>query len=72
MTEGLSKSTLLNQPMKEVFDWSDLELSVRDVLWDYLLEKDGRDAIKAEEDMLYFLNVGDDKIKLFLTENLKK
>ncbi|CAM3135852.1 hypothetical protein SAMN04487792_1411 [Lactobacillus bombicola] len=72
MTEELSKSTLLNQPMKEVFDWSDLELSVRDVLWDYLLEKDGRDAIKAEEDMLYFLNVGDDKIKLFLTENLKK
>lgn len=72
MTEELSKSTLLNQPMKEVFDWSDLELSVRDVLWDYLLEKDGREAIKAEEDMLYFLNVGDDKIKLFLTENLKK
>lgn len=72
MTEELSKSTLLNQPMKEVFDWSDLELSVRDVLWDYLLEKDGRDAIKVEEDMLYFLNVGDDKIKLFLTENLKK
>lgn len=72
MTEELSKSTLLNQPMKEVFDWSDLELSVRDVLWDYLLEKYGRDAIKAEEDMLYFLNVGDDKIKLFLTENLKK
>ncbi|RMC38419.1 MULTISPECIES: hypothetical protein [unclassified Lactobacillus] len=72
MTEELSKSTLLNQPMKEVFDWSDLELSVRDVLWDYLLEKDGRDAIKAEEDMLYFLNVGDEKIKLFLTENLKK
>lgn len=72
MTEELSKSTLLNQPMKEVFDWSDLELSVRDVLWDYLLEKDGRDAIKAEEEMLYFLNVGDDKIKLFLTENLKK
>ncbi len=66
------KTALLDRHMKEVFDWSDSDLPVRDALWDYFMEKNGRDTIKTEEDMLPFLDYSDDQIESFVNENLKK
>ena len=41
-------------------------------LWDYFMEKNGKDTIKTEEAMLPFLKDTDDKIESFVNENLKK
>ncbi|MDF7638359.1 hypothetical protein PT285_02780 [Lactobacillus sp. ESL0791] len=68
----LEKTALLDRYMDEVFDWSDSKIPVRDALWDYFMEKNGRDTIKTEEDMLPFLNDSDDKIEAFVNKNLKK
>ncbi len=47
-------------------------MPVRDALWDYFMEKNGRDTMKTESDMLPFLKDSDDKIEAFVNENLKK
>lgn len=72
MAEKVIKTSLLDRRMKEVFDWSDADTTVRDALWDYFMEKNGRDTIKAEEDMLPFIGDEDIKIAAFVNENLKK
>ena len=72
MAEDVMKTALLDRHMKEVFDWSDSDLPVRDALLDYLMEKNGKDTIKTEEAMLPFLKDTDDKIESFVNENLKK
>lgn len=72
MTDEIIKTALLDRHMNEVFDWSVAKLPVRDALWDYFMEKNGRDTMKTEEDMLPFLKDSDDKVKAFVNENLKK
>ena len=72
MADEIIKTALLDRHMKEVFDWSDSIMPVRDSLWDYFMEKNGRDTMKTEEDMLPFLKDSDDKIEAFVNENLKK
>ena len=54
MADEVIKTELLDRHMKEVFDWSDSDMPVRDALWDYFMEKNGRDTMKTESDMLPF------------------
>ena len=35
MADEVIKTELLDRHMKEVFDWSDSDMPVRDALWDY-------------------------------------
>ncbi|WP_027825762.1 hypothetical protein [Lactobacillus psittaci] len=72
MTEDVLKTRLLDRHMKEVFDWSDSNIPVRDAIWNYFMEKNGKNTLKTEEDMLPFLKDSDDKIEAFVNENLKK
>ena len=72
MANDIMKTALLDRHMKEVFDWSDSETPVRDALWDYFMEKNGRNTIKTEEALAPFLDYSDDQIKDFVNENLKK
>ena len=72
MADEIIKTALLDRHMNEVLDWSDSKLPVRDALWDYFMEKNGRDTMKTEEDMLPFLKDSDYKVKAFVNENLKK
>ncbi|TRT34644.1 hypothetical protein ETI37_06950 [Lactobacillus mulieris] len=72
MTEDVLKTRLLDRHMKEVFDWSDSNIPVRDAIWDYFMEKNGKNTLNTEEDMLPFLKDSDDKIEAFVNENLKK
>ncbi|WP_391486839.1 hypothetical protein [Lactobacillus mulieris] len=72
MTEDVLKTRLLDRHIKEVFDWSDSNIPVRDAIWDYFMEKNGKNTLKTEEDMLPFLKDSDDKIEAFVNENLKK
>lgn len=72
MTEDVLKTRLLDRHMKEVFDWSDSNIPVRDAIWDYFMKKNGKNTLKTEEDMLPFLKDSDDKIEAFVNENLKK
>lgn len=66
------KTALLDRSMKEVFDWSDSDTPVRDVLWYYFMESNGHNTDKTEEAMLPFMSDSDDKIIAFVNENLKK
>ena len=72
MTEDVLKTRLLDRHMKEVFDWSESNIPVRDAIWDYFMEKNGKNTLKTEEDMLPFLKDSDDKIEAVVNENLKK
>ncbi|MDK7309942.1 hypothetical protein [Lactobacillus jensenii] len=72
MTEDVLKTSLLDRHMKEVFDWSDSNVPVRDAIWNYFMEKNGKNTLKTEEDMLPFLKDSDDKIEAFVNEKLKK
>lgn len=72
MAEDIMKTALLDRHMKEVFDWSDSDMPVRDALWDYFMEKNGRNTIETEKSLAPFLDYSDDKIKDFVNENLKK
>ena len=65
-------SNFLDVTMKEVFDWSDNEKTVRENLWNYFLELSGKDPVRAEDKMGQLLNQENDKIKKFIEENLKK
>ena len=51
MADEVIKTELLDRHMKEVFDWSDSDMPVRDALWDYFMEKNGRDTMKTESDI---------------------
>lgn len=44
MADEIIKTALLDRHMKEAFDWSDSDMPVRDALWDYFMEKNGRDT----------------------------
>lgn len=68
----IMSTALLDRHMKEVFDWSDSDTPVRDALWDYFMEKNGRNTIQTEEAMAPFLKYSDDQIKDFVNTNLKK
>lgn len=70
--DNVMRTKLLDRHMKEVFDWSKSELPVRDALWDYFMEKNGRDTMKTEEDMMPFLKDDDQIIEAFVNEHLKK
>lgn len=70
--DNVMPTKLLDRHMKEVFDWSNSELPVRDALWDYFMEKNGRDTMKTEEDMMPFLKDDDRIIEAFVNEHLKK
>ncbi|EGF34785.1 hypothetical protein AAULH_02053 [Lactobacillus helveticus MTCC 5463] len=71
MADEIIKTALLDRHMKEAFDWSDSDMPVRDALWDYFMEKNGRDTMKTEEDMLPFLKDSDEKSKPSLTKILR-
>ncbi|WP_054745478.1 P8 family protein [Amylolactobacillus amylophilus] len=57
------KTELLDRQLREVFDWSDDKTPVRDVLWNYFMEKNSRDTLKTEKEMLPFMKDSDEQIK---------
>ncbi|APT18114.1 hypothetical protein FC62_GL001340 [Amylolactobacillus amylotrophicus DSM 20534] len=65
------KTELLDRQLREVFDWSDDKTPVRDVLWNYFMEKNSRDTLKTEKEMLPFMKDSDEQIKKFIEENIK-
>ncbi|MBD5432252.1 MAG: hypothetical protein HDR42_01970 [Lactobacillus sp.] len=68
----VDNSDLLDNTMKNIFDWSDDSNTVRENLWNYFLELSGKDPVRAEDKMGQLLNQENDKIKKFIEENLKK
>lgn len=65
------KTELLDRQLREVFDWSEDKTPVRDVLWNYFMEKNSRDTLKTEKEMLPFMKDSDEQIKKFIEENIK-
>ena len=64
--------TWLDSSMKENFEWSEEDETVREVLWHYFLEIAGNDASRAETLMLDLLNQGDSAIKQLIEQDIKK
>ncbi len=72
MAESITNAGLMDRPMKDVFDWSNSRLPVRDALWNYFMEKNGHNSLKTEDDMLPFMKDSNSLIETFVNEHLKK
>ena len=47
-------------------------MPIRDAIWDFEMEKNGRDTMKTEEAVEWILKADDDKVKEYCEKNLKK
>ncbi|MFD1410487.1 MULTISPECIES: P8 family protein [Lapidilactobacillus] len=73
MAENIeTEPEVLNLPMADVFEWSDDKTVVRDAIWDFIMESNGRDTIKTEETMKPFLDMTEAQVKDYVEKNLKK
>ncbi|WP_143461421.1 P8 family protein [Levilactobacillus enshiensis] len=66
------KTALLDEIMKDVFDWSDQDMPVRDALWDYFMESNGHNTDESEASMKKIDAKSDDEVRAYVEENLKK
>lgn len=72
MADSVTNLGFLDTPMKDIFDWSNSKLPVRDALWNYFMEKNGHNSLKTEDDMLPFMKDSTGLIETFINEHLKK
>ncbi|WDF82798.1 hypothetical protein PQ472_00730 [Lacticaseibacillus pabuli] len=70
--DNIEGTKFIDEPMKDVFDWSDDETPVRDALWDYYMENNNHDTDKTAEDMKPLLDMSDDDAKALAEKLLKK
>ncbi|GAA6236923.1 P8 family protein [Apilactobacillus micheneri] len=58
------RERVLDTPMDKEFDWAkkDDTTPVRDALWDYYMEADGRDTMKTEAKMHPYLDMSNDEV----------
>ncbi|AKP65017.1 hypothetical protein FC99_GL001300 [Levilactobacillus koreensis JCM 16448] len=66
------KTALLDEIMKDVFDWSDQDMPVRDALWDHFMESNGHNTDESEASMKEIDAKSDDEVRAYVEENLKK
>ncbi|QNQ81864.1 hypothetical protein FP435_06525 [Lactobacillus sp. PV037] len=64
-------TNFLDKPLKEVLENTKEEISVREWMWNFFLEKSGHDTLKAEEEMLPWLEEKDIEILNFIQKNSK-
>lgn len=72
MAETVFTTKLMDEQMKEVFDWSNDSTPVRDAIWDYYMENNGKDTVATVKEMKKFDNMGDTEIKSFVEEKIRK
>jgi len=70
--DNIEGTKLIDEPMKDIFDWSDDETPVRDALWDYYMENNNHDTDKTAVDMKPLLDMSDDDAKALAEKLLKK
>ena len=69
----IEETALIDRNMDQVFDWAKgNEMPIRDAIWDYEMEANGRDTMKTEEAVEWILKADDDKVKDYCEKNLKK
>lgn len=71
MAADVEHTLVLDQAMSEVFDWSDDHEPVRDALWNYYMEKNGRNTDQTAQDMAPYLTMTDDKVRAEAEQLLK-
>ncbi|MTV83140.1 hypothetical protein [Secundilactobacillus folii] len=71
MAESVDKTLFIDYNMNDAFDWSDDETPVRDAIWDYLMEQNGHDTLKTEEQMKPFMSMSEDDVRKYVEDNLK-
>lgn len=62
---------VLDKPLKEIIENYKEEISVREWMWDFFLEKSGHDSLNAESEMLPWLKADENKIIDFVQNNSK-
>ncbi len=68
----VEKTALLDDPMKDAFDWSDQKLPVRDALWDHFMESNGHNTDESEASMKEIDAKTDAEVRSYVEDNLKK
>lgn len=72
MTTTVEATRVVDELMKDVFDWSDDETPVRDALWNYYMEKNSHNTDQTVKDMEPIITMSDDDAKALATKLLKK
>lgn len=69
----IEETAMIDREMDQVFDWAkDNKMPIRDAIWDFEMEKNGRDTMKTEASVEWILKASDDEIKDYCEKNLKK
>ena len=60
----IEETALIDRTMEQVFDWAKgNSMPIRDAIWDFEMEKNGRDTMKTEEAVEWIPKADDDKVK---------
>ncbi|AVK63770.1 hypothetical protein C5Z26_06460 [Lactobacillus sp. CBA3606] len=71
MATDVEKTSLLDESMKDVFDWSDATLPVRDAIWNHFMDADTHDTDKTADEVAPYMNMDEEQLKTAVTKLLK-
>lgn len=72
MAQAVEMTKLLDEPMNEVFDWSDSTLPIRDAVWNHYMDEDTHDTNKTADEVAPYMSMKDDELKAAVEKLLKK
>lgn len=71
MAKSVDGTLFIDYNMNDAFDWSDEEMPVRDAIWNYLMDHNGHDTLKTEEQIKPFMTMSEDEVRKYVEDNLK-
>ncbi|CAI2688829.1 P8 family protein [Apilactobacillus apinorum] len=66
------RERVLDTPMNKQFTWSTDTTPVRDAIWNYYMEHDGKDTMATEAKMHPYLDMSNEEVAQHAEELLKK
>ncbi|APX71676.1 hypothetical protein M5C72_00570 [Companilactobacillus allii] len=72
MAVEVGKTSLLDKNMKDVFDWSDSDMPVRDAIWDHFMEATNHSTDKTTEEAKKYDDMAEADLKPAVEKLLKK
>ncbi|MFC6295842.1 hypothetical protein ACFQH1_11580 [Lactiplantibacillus daoliensis] len=71
MAAAVEKTSILDESMSDVFDWSDSKLPVRDAIWNHFMDDDNHDTTKTSDEVAPYMSMDEGKLKDAVEKLLK-
>ncbi|ETY73272.1 hypothetical protein [Lactiplantibacillus fabifermentans] len=71
MAAAVEMNSVLDESMKDVFDWSDAKTPVRDAIWNHFMDADNHDTDKTADEVAPYMTMDEAKLKDEVTKLLK-